>query len=247
MSGSPVYIDGKLLGAVAYRLALWQGADRRRHAVFADGTLRRLLRKTRPGREGQADADRPGQAAHRSAARTSTRSPSPTTSTMPQPTRRRRPVDDAAADAPGRQRSEPHSLAMLRDKLGSFGMVPMQGGAVAGNIAEEERNIAAGAGRGPDRVADHRRFRPVRHRHRDAHRRQARLRLGPSVLRARGVRIPAHDRLHPHHLSPAEHQLQDGLAAPGRRHHQRRRQHLHRRLARPPAADMLPVSHDRLP
>ena len=34
----------------------------------------------------------------------------------------------------------PGSLALMRGSLGKFGMVPMQGGAVSGNILEEERN-----------------------------------------------------------------------------------------------------------
>jgi hypothetical protein len=34
-----------------------------------------------------------------------------------------------------------NSLALLSDKLGSYGMVPMQGGAVSGSVADEERNV----------------------------------------------------------------------------------------------------------
>ena len=32
MSGSPVYIDGKLIGAVAFFLSFFEGADRRHHS-----------------------------------------------------------------------------------------------------------------------------------------------------------------------------------------------------------------------
>src|SRR5205085_2528681 len=61
------------------------------------------------------------------------------------------------------------------------------------------------------------------------------LRLGPPHDGPGLLRLPAPDRLHPRHLPAADGQLQDGLAAADRRRHQRRRQHLHRRLARPPA------------
>jgi hypothetical protein len=40
----------------------------------------------------------------------------------------------------------PRSLANLRDQLGGFGLVPMQGGGAGGNIPEEERNIPLQAG-----------------------------------------------------------------------------------------------------
>ena len=91
------------------------------------------------------------------------------------------------------------------------------------------------------------RLRPVRHRHRHAHRGQPRLRLGPSVHRAWA---PASSRCmtgYIHTIYPRQtRQLQDGLAAADGRRHQRRRQHLHRRLARPQARHAA-GAHDRHP
>ena len=50
MSGSPVYIDGKLVGAVAYAWAFGKEPDRRHHAVLPDARLRRGVRAPRPRR-----------------------------------------------------------------------------------------------------------------------------------------------------------------------------------------------------
>ena len=113
---------------------------------------------------------------------------------------RRRPVAGAAADAAGR-----HGLHAAQPSTAAQGRLQRQrpgadaGRAAPGDASPRRRRTrrwsrAAASGRGPD----HRRLRPVRHRHGDAHRGQPRLRLGPSVHGPGRLRVPADDRLHPH-------------------------------------------------
>ena len=59
MSGSPVYIDGKLLGAVAYAWPFGKEPIAGITPFCPDARLRRGLRAPRPGRAEQAEAHRP--------------------------------------------------------------------------------------------------------------------------------------------------------------------------------------------
>ena len=203
MSGSPVYLDGKLLGAVAYA---WPFGKEPIAGItpfcqmhgFVEAYERRDLAEQEQAARASAcaaplqldgrDFDTVTVAAGLRRARSR---PPPTACGWCRCARRWRP--------PG---FTPHSLALLRDRLQR-----RRPGADAGRrpspatSPSEEKNVAARARRPAGRRPDHRRLRPVRHRHRHAHRGQPRLRLGPSVLGPRRLRLPADDRLHPHHLS----------------------------------------------
>ena len=105
MSGSPVYIDGKLLGAVAYAWAYGKEPIAgvtpfcQMHG-FVEAYERRDLAE-----QGQADARRPAPAAaHRRQGASTRVTVVAGLATTPEPTAGRRPVDGAAADAAGRHR-----------------------------------------------------------------------------------------------------------------------------------------------
>jgi hypothetical protein len=140
MSGSPVYIDGKLLGAVAYA---WQFGKEpiagitpfsQMHAYVEAYERRDLAERGRPTRVGLAaplrvggrefdavtvshDFDDPTPAAADGLWLTPLRTPLAATGFTP------------------------HSLSVLRDRLRGSGLVPVQGGGAGANIPEAERNV----------------------------------------------------------------------------------------------------------
>jgi SpoIVB peptidase S55 len=140
MSGSPIYINGKLLGAVAFA---WPFSKEpiagvtpfsQMHEFVESYEKRDVADKTKPSRIGLAVPLRIGGQVY-------------DTVTVAQD------YDDptpAAADGlwmvPLRtpvalSGFTPNSLAGLREQFRNFGLVPMQGGSVSGNIPDEERNI----------------------------------------------------------------------------------------------------------
>lgn len=145
MSGSPVYIDGKLLGAVAYA---WPYGKEpiagvtpfsQMESFVASYESRDLAEKGKPRRIGLlSPLHIDGQQFDRAtvASDHSDWKPSP---------------DDGLVLAPLRTPvmatgMSPRSLSLLKDNLAPFGMMPMQGGGVAGNISDEDRNIPLEAG-----------------------------------------------------------------------------------------------------
>ena len=217
------------------RLALWQGTARRRHAVSCrwNATSPPMKSETWPRR------------ASRNASAWPSRSPSTA-----------RCIDTVTVSS-GFSDPQPAAgdglwMVPLRTPLAASGHEPEQpdpaaakssassawcrcrAGAVSGNISEEERNVPLQPG-GALTVSlitgdfDLSAIGTVTHI--EGKRVYG---WGHPFFGAGRLRVSAHDRLRAHHLLAPEHQLQDGLAAAGRGHHQRRRQHLHRRLARPP-------------
>ncbi|MCC6421065.1 MAG: SpoIVB peptidase S55 [Gemmataceae bacterium] len=140
MSGSPVYIDGKLLGAVAYAWAFGKEPIAgvtpfaQMHRYVEAYERRDLAEQERPTRIGLAAPVRAGGRAFD----TVTVSPSfadaePTAADGLWLVPLRTPLAATGFT--------PHSLSLLRDRFRTTGMVPMQGGAVTAKVAEEARNI----------------------------------------------------------------------------------------------------------
>ena len=232
MSGSPVYIDGKLVGAVAYAWPFGKEPIAgitpfsQMHGFVEAFERRDLVEDGKPTRVGlrqplvidgkEFDTVTVSQGFDDS-------KPAATDGLWMMPLR-----TPLAATGFTRQQPEIAERALRQVRHDADARRRRAGAHRRGGEGR-----AAGAGQSVGRLADQRRLRPVRHRHRHARRGQPRLRLGPSVHEPRRLRVPADDRLHPHGLSAADGQLQDGLAAQAAGRHQRRRQHLHRRLARP--------------
>ncbi|HWY86956.1 MAG TPA: hypothetical protein VNX28_09545 [Gemmataceae bacterium] len=139
MSGSPIYIGGKLLGAVAYA---WPYGKEpiagitpfvQMHDFVASYEKRDLAERDKVQRIGLA---RPLQIEGRSYDTVTVShdfdEPQPATAAGLQMVPLQTPLVTSGMS--------PASLALLRGSLGKFGMVPMQGGAVSGNILDEERD-----------------------------------------------------------------------------------------------------------
>ena len=152
MSGSPIYIDGKLMGAVAFA---WPYGKEpiagvtpfsQMHGYVEAFERRDLAEQTRPVRVGLKEPVRVGGKSFGAV-------------TVSQ-----------SLDAPASPRDEdglflvplqtplagtgftPHALGLLRDRVKGYGMLPMQGGATTARIAEEEKNAVLEPG-GPLAVA----------------------------------------------------------------------------------------------
>ena len=139
MSGSPIYIGGKLLGAVAYA---WPYGKEpiagitpfvQMHDFVVSYEKRDLAERDKVQRIGLA---RPLQIEGRSYDTVTVSQdfdePQPATAAGLQMVPLQTPLVTSGMS--------PGSLALMRGSLGKFGMVPMQGGAVSGNILEEERD-----------------------------------------------------------------------------------------------------------
>ena len=176
MSGSPIYIDGKLLGAVAYawefakdpiagvtpfqQMVRYVRANDRRIAAEAREPIRGNPGTAGPARawiypdldDPPADRPVPGSAGKVAVAVSGGGMAGMVPIVTPM----------AAAGF------SPRALAMLETSLRPLGMAPMAGGAAAENVIKEAGDrplvpgLAAVGRHGPGR------FRPLRHRHRDA-------------------------------------------------------------------------------
>jgi hypothetical protein len=146
MSGSPIYIDGKLLGAVAYAWAFGKepiaGVTPFSQMVsFAAAYERRDVaeEKNKPARLGLA---RPilldGREYKEVTISADYRDPQPAAADGIWMVPLKTPVMTTSMS--------PRSLAVLRDHFQTTGLVPMQGGGVSSNIADAERNIPLQAG-----------------------------------------------------------------------------------------------------
>lgn len=140
MSGSPIYINGKLLGAVAFAWPFGKEPIAgvtpfsQMHEYVEAYEKRDVAEHGKPRRVGLAAPIRVGGQSYDSV-------------TVSQDYSERTPTDaDGMWMVPLRTPISvtgftPGSLAALREQFRNFGMVPMQGGGVTGNIADEERNI----------------------------------------------------------------------------------------------------------
>ena len=229
MSGSPVYIDGRLVGAVSVLAGrVLEGADRRHHAD------RRHDRRHRPHhRHAGAGAERGRGPALAGRRRRSSRRPCATPS-RGSPARARRsrwpastaPVLAALPDhsqlrpivaSPTRWPASPATRprrSPARSARRSRRGTPAQAPIAAGTAVDR----GAGARRRGRRQPDPRRPDLRRHRHGHPRRRRARLRVRPSVLQPRPDRVPDDAGLRPDAAAEPER-----LAEAGR--HRRRRRH----------------------
>ncbi len=145
MSGSPVYIQGKLLGAVAYAwpygkepIAGITPFSQMREFV-ASYEKRDLAAKSKPARIGlSTPLLLEGREYERVTVSNDHSEPSPTAADGLWMVPLKTPLMTTGMS--------PRALAVLRDQLQTFGVVPMQGGGVAGNIPDAERNIPLEAG-----------------------------------------------------------------------------------------------------
>jgi hypothetical protein len=143
MSGSPVYIDGKLLGAVAYA---WQFGKEPIAGItpfcqmrdFVEAFERRAAATTatKPVQVGLGNKVQVGNRTFESA----TISQDFDTPTQPATedglwmVPLRTPVAATGFTA--------RSLKLLRERVGSFGLVPVQGGKTTARVAQEEKDVA---------------------------------------------------------------------------------------------------------
>ena len=146
MSGSPIYVNGKLLGAVAYAWAFGKepvaGVTPFCQMVsFAAAHERREIAqgKNKPARIGLA---KPilldGREYTDVTIADDHREPQPAAADGMWMIPLKTPVMTTGMS--------PRSLAVMRETFKDSGLVPMQGGGVAANIAEDERNIALAPG-----------------------------------------------------------------------------------------------------
>lgn len=141
MSGSPIYVNGKLLGAVAYAWAYGKdpiaGVTPFSQMVeFASAHERREVAANRkPARIGLASPIiLDGKEYKAVTVADDYRDPQPASADGMWLVPLKTPVMTSGMSA--------RSLALLRDQFAHAGLVPMQGGGAGGNIPAEERNIA---------------------------------------------------------------------------------------------------------
>ena len=144
MSGSPIYIDGKLLGAVAYAWAFGKepiaGVTPFSQMVeFAAAHEGREAVNAKPARIGLS---RPilldGRDYHNVTISSDHRDPQPTSADGIWMVPLKTPIMTTGMS--------PRSLSIFKDQFSQFGLVPMQGGAAAANIPPEERNVVLAPG-----------------------------------------------------------------------------------------------------
>jgi hypothetical protein len=151
MSGSPVYIDGKLLGAVAYAWAYGKEPIAgvtpfsQMHGFVEAYERRDLAEQSQPSRVGlRAPVNIDGQTYDTVTVSESFEDPAPTSADglwlMPL----RTPLAATGFSS--------QSLALLRQHCRLSGLVPMQGGGAGSDVAEQERNTPLQPG-GPLSVA----------------------------------------------------------------------------------------------
>ena len=200
MSGSPVYVDGKLVGAVAYGfpfsketiggitpIAEMIEATRAGHAARGLRPLH-ARRWARGGPAAPLDADAVVAALRRP---------------LPRRDRRRRATARAACRRRPRRRRrsrrwplplvfsgfDPATFEWARGVFSGLGFTPVIGHwRRAGSLPERAARPAAGRRR--RHLADRRRPRPLGHRHHHPHRRRPRLRVRPSLLQPGAHAVP---------------------------------------------------------
>ncbi len=141
MSGSPIYINGKLLGAVAFAWPFGKEPIAgvtpfsQMHEFVESYEKRDLADKSQPRRIGLAAPMRVGDR-HYDIVTVSQNydDPTPATADGLWMVPLRTPI--------GVSGFTPNSLAGLREQFRNFGLVPMQAGGVSANVADAERNVA---------------------------------------------------------------------------------------------------------
>ena len=215
MSGSPVYVDGRLIGAVSYSIGAFS-----KEAIAGITPIQEMKDATAMSRAapGTAGADRPAGDArepHRGAdgrlcaagalCGTARRRPVDWPSHGGRRAARR---DDAAhrhAAADGRLRARRRRRD--RRRLPRLRLQP--GDHRRHRAGRRSADRPAARGRRDRRVADRRRSRDGRDRHRHAHRRRPRLRLRASLLQSRPRRISDDPRARVHHAPQPDELVQD--------------------------------------
>jgi hypothetical protein len=141
MSGSPVYIDGKLLGAVAYAWAFGKEPIAgvtpfcQMHGYVEAYERRDMVEQNQPTRIGLRTPLRVGEREFSAVTVSNDFSdPEPTAADGLWMVPLRTPLCATGFT--------PHSLSLLRDKFRTSGMVPMQGGAVTARVAREAGDTA---------------------------------------------------------------------------------------------------------
>jgi hypothetical protein len=139
MSGSPIYIDGKLLGAVAYA---WQFGKEpiagvtpfcQMHSYVEAYERRDLAEQDKPSRVGlQLPIKADGKTWNTVTVSHDFEDPQPTAADGLWLVPLRTPLAASGFT--------PHSLSLMRDSFRGTGMVPMQGGAVSARVADEEKD-----------------------------------------------------------------------------------------------------------
>lgn len=139
MSGSPIYIDGKLVGAVAYAWAFGKEPIAgitpfcQMHDYVEAYEKRDLAEQAKPSRVGlAAPLTIGGQTYDAVTISNDFSEPSPTAADGLWLVPLRTPLAASGFT--------PHALALMRDQFQSAGMVPMQGGAISGALAEEVKH-----------------------------------------------------------------------------------------------------------
>jgi hypothetical protein len=141
MSGSPVYLDGKLLGAVAYAWAFGKEPIAgvtpfsQMHSYVEAYERRDLVEQKRPARVGLGRPVRIGsQQFDMVTVSQDFDEPQATAADGLWMVPLRTPLAAGGFTQ--------HSLGLLRERLRSTGMVPMIGGSVSAKVAEHEKNVA---------------------------------------------------------------------------------------------------------
>jgi hypothetical protein len=139
MSGSPIYVGGKLLGAVAFAWPFGKEPIAgvtpfsQMHEFVASYEKRDLAEEGRPRRIGLAAPVRVGGQLYDTVTVSGDhREPVPTAADGLWMVPLRTPVAASGFT--------PNSLSLLQHQLRAFGMTPMQGGAVPANLPDEDRN-----------------------------------------------------------------------------------------------------------
>jgi hypothetical protein len=152
MSGSPIYIDGKLMGAVAFA---WPYGKEPIAGVTPFSQMHGFVEAFE--RRDLAEQSKPVRVGLKSPVRAGGKSFDAVTVSQ-------------SFDAPEKPKDEdglflvplqtplaatgftPHALSLLRDRVKGYGMLPMQGGGTTARVAEEEKNAVLEPG-GPLTVA----------------------------------------------------------------------------------------------
>ena len=217
MSGSPVYIDGRLIGAVSYSIgAFSKEADRRHHADRGDEGRDARCRAAPPHEQARLELPitregcRPALAAAYAALAPFARAPADVQAIGLPAAAGRAARRDAAADrhaaAHGRLRAR--RVDLVGGAFRDAGFSPVITGA-GGGAPDERPTGPLREGRRDRRVARQRRPRDGRDRHRHPHRRRQRLRLRPSLLQPRPDRVPDDARLRLHDAAEPDDVVQD--------------------------------------
>ena len=150
MSGSPIYIDGKLMGAVAFA---WPYGKEpiagvtpfsQMHSYVEAFERRDLAEQSKPTRVGLKTPVRVGGKSFDAV-------------TVAQSFDNPPKDEDSLCLVPlqtplAATGFTPHALALLRERVKGYGMLPMQGGAASARVAEEEKNAVLEPG-GPLAIA----------------------------------------------------------------------------------------------